>query len=635
MPAAKSKTTSKAKSTKRQPSGAAASKAKLQELQAQVDAMGKSQAVIEFNMDGTILTANDNFLGAVGYTLEEIVGQHHSLFVEEAYKASVEYKQFWAKLNRGEFESAEFKRIGKGGKEIWIQASYNPIFDVHGDPFKVIKYATDITEQVLENRKSHKMRMVVEKSDSAFLQVDRDFVVTYANDATYELLNKHLQVFQEVFPGFDPKKVAGSSIDQFHKDPSHQRRMLSDPSILPYKTDIGVGNLKFALTVTAIYDQEGEYVGNTLEWEDVTSERAREISDKMIATFQGSEVEKLSTVLDRIADGSLTEEYVVAEANDETREIAETFTGIAQPLNAMTSKLRGVIDGISQSASKLTATSQQLDTTSGELSSGAEQTTQQASTVASAAEEMSINMGRMATTTKEMSSNVRSVAAATEEMNTTINEIAKNAEESATVADQAARLAEVSNEKVGSLGTAADEIGKVIEVIQDIAEQTNLLALNATIEAARAGEAGKGFAVVATEVKELAKQTASATDDIRKRIEGIQGSTGEAVEAIREITAVINNVNEVSRTIAAAVEEQSVTTKEIAATVNETATAADTVAQSVGESAAASQEITQNISGVDQGAKRTSAAAAETSTSGTAVATLASELQTIVGQFQI
>ena len=150
------------------------------------------------------------------------------------------------------------------------------------------------------------------------------------------------------------------------------------------------------------------------------------------------------------------------------------------------------------------------------------------------------------------------------------------------------------------LGAAADEIGKVIEVIQDIAEQTNLRALNATIEAARAGEAGKGFAVVATEVKELAKQTASATDDIRRRIEGIQNSTGESVRAIGEISEVIKNVNEVSRTIASAVEEQSITTREIAQNVAQTTTAAEAVSRGVAESASACQEVTRNISQVDQ-----------------------------------
>ncbi|MEM1303799.1 MAG: methyl-accepting chemotaxis protein, partial [Planctomycetota bacterium] len=251
----------------------------------------------------------------------------------------------------------------------------------------------------------------------------------------------------------------------------------------------------------------------------------------------------------RIAEGEadLTQRVQVT-AGGEIGELAHSF-------NLFIERVQRLIAQVADNSSSLAGASEQLNSTANKLATGAEGTTAQSATVASAAEEMSINMGQVAESTGQMSENIRSVATSADQMNNTINEIARNAEESAKVADEAARLAEVSNAKIGGLGEAADEIGKVIEVIQDIAEQTNLLALNATIEAARAGEAGKGFAVVATEVKELAKQTASATDDIRQRIEGIQGSTGEAVTAIQEITGVINSVNEVSRTIASAVEE--------------------------------------------------------------------------------
>ncbi|MCA9172830.1 MAG: hypothetical protein KDB23_34465, partial [Planctomycetales bacterium] len=176
----------------------------------------------------------------------------------------------------------------------------------------------------------------------------------------------------------------------------------------------------------------------------------------------------------------------------------------------------------------------------------------QSATVSAAAEELSINMKSMADSSNGMSQTIHSVANSIDEMNSTIREIANNAEKSALVADEARAIVEMSNSKIGNLGLAAKEIGRVIEVIQDIAEQTNLLALNATIEAARAGEAGKGFAVVASEVKELARQTASATDEIRERIESIQISTNEAVDSISLIGGVINNVNEVARTIASA-----------------------------------------------------------------------------------
>lgn len=335
------------------------------------------------------------------------------------------------------------------------------------------------------------------------------------------------------------------------------------------------------------------------------------------------------SMLKEVAEGeaNLTKRLKVY-GNDEVSELASWF-------NVFIERIQEIIGRVSENSQSLAVSSEALTGKADALSAGAKDTTLQSATVASAAEEMSTNMKQMAASTEQMSSNIRSVAASAGEMTSSISEIAENAEQSASVADKAATLAKISNEKVGSLGVAADEIGKVIEVIQKIAEQTNLLALNATIEAARAGEAGKGFAVVATEVKELAKQTAIATDDIRERIEGIQGSTGEAVESIQEITQVINDVNRVSRTIASAVEEQSNTTRRIASTVADTATAADSVAQNVSESASASQEITQNIAGVDVGAKQTAGVATETKISGTQLSELAVELQTLVGQFQV
>jgi methyl-accepting chemotaxis protein len=333
------------------------------------------------------------------------------------------------------------------------------------------------------------------------------------------------------------------------------------------------------------------------------------------------------TVAKAVAANDLTQTCPVV-SKDEIGDLSEA-------LNTMCTNLREIIGSVTQNADVLNNTSSELSETATKLADGAGETTTQSATVSSAAEEMSINMTNMATSTEEMTSNVRSVAAAVEEMTASIGEIAKNAEQASSVASNAASLAESSNETIGQLGSAADEIGKVIEVIQDIAEQTNLLALNATIEAARAGDAGKGFAVVATEVKELAKQTADATEDIRNRIEGIQSSTQEVVVSIGEISEVISEVSTVSQTIASAVEEQSVTTKEIARNVTQTSDAATTVSTGVAESASASKEITQSITEVDQAAKQTSSAATETQQSGVALANLATELQGIVGKFQV
>ncbi|MBN2022137.1 MAG: methyl-accepting chemotaxis protein [Pirellulales bacterium] len=326
-------------------------------------------------------------------------------------------------------------------------------------------------------------------------------------------------------------------------------------------------------------------------------------------------------------EGDLTKR-LVANTKDEIGELAKWF-------NVFIDKLHGIITNLAGDANNLTGASSRLSTTATELAGGAEETTAQASTVASAAEEMSTNLNNMARSTEETSSNIKTVASAVEEMTASISEIAKNAEKASQVAAEASTLAQNSNRTIGELGTAADEIGKVIEVIQDIAEQTNLLALNATIEAARAGDAGKGFAVVATEVKELAKQTAEATEDIRRRIEGIQGSTEHTVHSIAQISGVIEQVNEVSKTIASAVEEQSITTKEIAQNIALTSDNAETISRNVTESATASKEITENIVGVDQAARQTAEGATKTQEAGEQLSQLASSLQTLVGQFKV
>ncbi len=336
-----------------------------------------------------------------------------------------------------------------------------------------------------------------------------------------------------------------------------------------------------------------------------------------------------ATMLRDIAegDGDLTKRLVVT-TRDEVGDLAHWF-------NIFADKIRAVIVQIADNAGTLAASASELSSTSGEMAGDANEMSSQASSVAAAAEEMATGMRTIAHSSEQMSSNVTSVASAVEEMTASIGGIAENAERAATVAENASALAETSNANVGTLGIAADEIGRVIEVIQDIAEQTNLLALNATIEAARAGDAGKGFAVVATEVKELAKQTADATEDIRRRIEGIQSSTADAVQSIGEISEVIRQVNQVSRTIASAVEEQTITTREIANNVAQTADAAEMVFSNVSESSAATDEITRSITGVDQVAKKTASGAAATQVTGQELQKLAGQLESLVSHFKV
>ena len=326
-------------------------------------------------------------------------------------------------------------------------------------------------------------------------------------------------------------------------------------------------------------------------------------------------------------EGDLTKRLVV-HTKDELKELADWF-------NVFVKKIHDLICRITNNAQVLAGASTDLSATATELAGGAKTTSDKSATAAAATEEITANMSNVSSSSEEMSANVKTLASAVEEMTASIAEIAKNAEQAASVAGQAAGLADNSNDKIGQLGVAADEIGKVVDVIQDIAEQTNLLALNATIEAARAGDAGKGFAVVASEVKDLATQTASATEDISHRIAAIQDNTGTSVEAIAEIRDVINTVNNVARTIASAVEEQSITTREISQNVAQAAAATEEVARAVTETATASQEVASNITDVSKTANRTSTGAGHAQTASDTLSGLSSELQALVGQFRV
>jgi methyl-accepting chemotaxis protein len=301
-----------------------------------------------------------------------------------------------------------------------------------------------------------------------------------------------------------------------------------------------------------------------------------------------------------IAAGDLTRAETKTRGKDE-------LADLTLAINHMQTSLRDLIKSMRETAEQIAASSEELSATSQHITANSEETTAQAKVVSEAG--------------GQVNTNLQTLASGAEEMNTTIGEIAKNATEAARVAGQAVETAEGANQTVSKLGDSSVEIGKVIEVITSIAQQTNLLALNATIEAARAGEAGKGFAVVANEVKELAKQTAKATEEIKQKIGVIRENTGGAVEAIGGIKSVIDKISQISTTIATAVEEQSATTQEMARNVTEAARGAAT--------------ISENIQGVAEAAQSTSTSVGEAQTATEQLAKVANQLRDLVGQFKV
>jgi methyl-accepting chemotaxis protein len=308
---------------------------------------------------------------------------------------------------------------------------------------------------------------------------------------------------------------------------------------------------------------------------------------------------KTVDVLDRVADGDLTQRLEVTSSD----EVGQA--GLA--VNRMLDRTSAAMRAIGSNASTLATSSESLSEVSQSMGASAEETSAQSGAASAAAE--------------QVSANVQTVATAAEEMSSSIREIAGSANEAARVATTAVNVAESTNATVAKLGESSAEIGEVIKVITSIAEQTNLLALNATIEAARAGEAGKGFAVVANEVKELAKQTAEATEQIGGKVTAIQGDAANAVSAIAEITTVISQINDIQTTIASAVEEQTATTNEIG--------------RSVGEAARGASEIAGNVSGVAQAAQETAEGASDTLRAASELARMADELTRLVSQFHL
>ena len=329
----------------------------------------------------------------------------------------------------------------------------------------------------------------------------------------------------------------------------------------------------------------------------------------------------------KITEGDFTEELDINQKDE--------IGALAQALNTMGANMGHMISRIIRACEALAFSSMKLTDISKEMTTSANTSSKKATTVSASAQEMNINVGTVASAMEEASINMNMVATSAEEMTSTINDIAQNSEEARSITHEAVSRAQDASTKVDELGLSAKEIGKVTETITKISEQTNLLALNATIEAARAGESGKGFAVVANEIKELAKQTADATQEIKEKIYGMQNSTTGTVSEIEQILNVINNVDEIVSSIANAVEEQSATTKEIAKNVAQASHGVQEVNKNVALTSNIVSEVSNDISEVSQASSDISNSSSQVNLSAEELKKLAEDLNRIVGEFKI
>jgi len=459
-----------------------------------------------------------------------------------------------------------------------LKTSINGIWDEKGEVQAYIASWEEIGERKKLELDQARINSMMENAPFNILFCDCDLTLQYANPASI----KTLKTLEQYLP-VRVDEIIGRSIDIFHKNPAHQRKMLSDPRNLPHTAQIQVGPEILDLVINAIYDHEKNYTGVMVNWSVITerlklqkeNEDMVRLDKERTAGLQ-DKVGQILKVVNAAAQGDITKQLNVM-GNDPAGQVGQALADFIANLRVNIGSFGKTGDDLNHSSNELVSVSQQL-------SANAEETSAQAGVVSAASD--------------EVSNNVQIVATGTEEMTASIKEIANSASQAAAIADSAVKIVEQTNHKITALGESSIGIGQVVKVITEIAGQTNLLALNATIEAARAGEAGKGFAVVANEVKELANQTAKATNDISEKIKVIQADAKNAVEAMDEITIVINEVNDISGTIASAVEEQSATTNEMS--------------RNVAEAAKGVQEIARNITGVAEAAEDTSKGAITT-----------------------
>jgi len=530
----------------------------------QIAAINRTQAIIEFRLDGTIITANQNFLNIVGYTLAEIVGQHHRMFCEAAYRDSPEYKRFWEKLGRGEFDTGQYKRLGKAGQEAWLEASYNPILDKRGRPYKIMKLAVDITAQKRRDALNYAIKNSLDTITAKIMAADTNHNIVYMNQAARELLTASQSEIRKALPSFDASRLIGSNIDVFHKNPAHQRGMLSRITGT-MNTQLKLGDLTLKLTLSPMKDEFGQTAGTVVEWVDLTGEI--------------NVANELQSVVAAVIDGDLTSRIVTASKS-------EVYGALCQRINELIASFAAIVSSVKQATNAVARGAQEISRGSTDLS------------------------GR----TEQQASSLEQTAASMEEMTATVRQNADNTTQAnglaAVARDQANKGGAVVSKAVGAMSEisqSSKKISNIISVIDEIAFQTNLLALNAAVEAARAGEQGRGFAVVASEVRNLAGRSATAAKEIKELIRDseekvVEGSSlvSESGQALEQIVGAVKKVSDIIAEIAASSQEQSKGIDE----VNKALSKLDEVTQQnaalVEETSAASQAMAEESEKLDQ-----------------------------------
>ncbi len=580
------------------------------EYEGQLEAISQAQAVVAFTPDGIIENANEMFLKTVGYTLDEVKGKHHSIFVDAADRDKADYRSFWAALAAGQSQEGIFRRVNRKGEELWLRGVYAPILGKDGKPFKVFKYATDVTAQRQAATLNAAFKGALQKLGANVMVTNNDFDIIYVNQAAADLMRTAESDLRQGLSGFSAANLVGQSLDVFFKDARHARNLLSGLTTT-HAVELQMGGRLMKMVASPMLDEEGRRLGTVIEWVDRTQEVATEnelqeviggvsagdLSRRIALAGKSGFFETLSKGINDLVD-------TVGVVVDEVQELVTAANSGDLTRRVQTEGKAGLLvkigTGINQLTDNMANVVAQVKSAAGEVSRGAD--------------EISQGNTNLSQRTEQQASSLEETASSMEEMTSTVKQNADNAGQANQLAvaarDQAEKGGAVVAKAVkamADINDASKKIADIIGVIDEIAFQTNLLALNAAVEAARAGEQGRGFAVVASEVRNLAGRSATAAKEIKALIQDSVHKVDEGSSLVTQsgatldqIVGAVKKVTDIVAEIAAASHEQSAGIDQVNKAVMQLDELTQQNAALVEQASAASQAMAEQARGLNE-----------------------------------